>query len=301
MTTSLNPVNQEFINNLNRVLERLNSDQLNISSGVRIRELSDQPDQVSALLQARAALAASEQVSTNLGSVKTEVDTAEQAIQTAVQLFDQVQTLGAQGASGTQSADTRATIAVQLQSIQRQFVGIANTTIEGRFLFSGDSDQTEAYSYDGTQASPVSAYQGTASTRVAIDPSGTTFPIALTAQQIFDSNDPATNVFGAISGLVTALNNNDDGAVQASVNGLPKVAAYLNDRLAFYGNTQDQIASAAADAQRQQTGIKAQISGLQDTDVTSAILDLTQAQTQEQAALGAQAQGLRKTLFDFLA
>jgi flagellar hook-associated protein 3 FlgL len=301
MTTSLNAMNQQFIDNLNRVIDRMNNDQLNISSGVRMRQLSDQPDQVSALLQARAALASSQQISTNLGNIKTEVDTSEQALQSAVQLFDQVQTIGAQGATGTQTAQTRATLAVQLQSMEQQFVGIANTNIQGRYVFSGDTDQTAAYSYDPTQPNPVSAYQGSASTRVALDPNGNTFPMAITAQDIFDSSDPTTNVFGALNGLITALNNNDAAGIQTSVQGLANVAQYLNNKLAFYGNTQNQIASATDYAQTQQTGIQAQISQLQDTDMTSTILDLTQSQTQEQAALGARAQIPKTTLFDFLA
>jgi hypothetical protein len=37
MTTSLNAMNQQFIDNLNRVIDRMNNDQLNISSGVRMR------------------------------------------------------------------------------------------------------------------------------------------------------------------------------------------------------------------------------------------------------------------------
>jgi flagellar hook-associated protein 3 FlgL len=217
-----------------------------------------------------------------------------------VQLFDQVQTLGAQGATGTQTAQTRATLAKQLQSIEQQFVDIANTNIQGRYVFSGDSDQTAAYTFDPSQANPVSTYQGSASTRVAIDPNGATFPIALTAQQIFDSSASTTSVFGAINGLITGLQNNDETAIQTSVNGHSNVAQYLNDQLAFYGNAQYRIASAADFAQTQQTRIQAQISSLQDTDVTSTILDLTQAQAQEQAALGSRAQIPRTTLFDFL-
>jgi flagellar hook-associated protein 3 FlgL len=301
MITSLNPINQEFIDNLNRVIDRLNTDQLDISSGVRMRQVSNSPDQVSSLLQARAALSASQQISTNLGNVKTEVDTSEQALEGVVQLFDQVQTIGAQGATGTQTAAARATLATQLQSLEQQFVGAANTSIEGRFLFSGDADQTAAYTYDVTQANPVSAYLGSASTRVALHPNGTTFPVALTAQQIFDSSDPTTNVFGAINGLVTALNNNDQTAIQTSVNGLGKVAQYLNQQLAFYGNTQNQVAAATNYAQTQQVGIQAQIGNLQDTDMAAAILDLTQAQTQMQASLQSRGQIPKTTLFDFLA
>jgi hypothetical protein len=107
MISILNAHNQEFVTDLQRVTDQLNSDVLAVSSGVQMRQVSDNPDQVSALLQARATLAASQQISTNLASVKNEVDTGEQALEGAVQLFDQVQTAGAEGDTGTQSASTR--------------------------------------------------------------------------------------------------------------------------------------------------------------------------------------------------
>ncbi len=170
MISPLNSTYQEFINNLDQVTARMNTDQLDISSGVTMRNVSDNPDQVSSLLQARAALSASQQISTNLGSIKTEVDTGEQSMESAVQLFDQVQTLAAEGATGTQTASTRASLAQQVQSIEQQMVTLANTAINGRYIFSGDTDQTAPYTFDATQADPVSAYQGAASTRVALAP-----------------------------------------------------------------------------------------------------------------------------------
>jgi len=298
--TSLSPTNQEFVNNLSRITNDINTDELDISSGVRMQQVSDYPDQVSELLQARAALSASQQISSNLTNVSTEVNTGESTMETAVQLFDQVQTLGAEGATGTQTAATRTTLSQQLQSIEQQFVGLANTSIEGRYIFSGNSDQTAPYTYDATQADPVSAYQGTASTRVALDPNGATFPVALTAQQIFDSSDPTTNMFTAVNGLITALNNNDQAGITTAVNGLAGVASYLNNELAFYGTTQDNVTAATNDAATQQTQLQTQISGLQDTDATTTILDMTQAQTDEQAALQSEGQLPRSTLFDYL-
>jgi len=300
MISSLSSSYQEFVNNVDQVTQRINTDQLDISSGVTMRNVSDNPDQVSVLLQARAALSASQQITSNLSGITTEVNTGEQALQSAVQLFDQVQTLGAEGATGTQTAVTRASLAQQLQSIQQQMVSLANTNINGRYIFSGDTDQTAPYTFDPTQNDPVSAYQGAASTRVALAPDGTTFPLALTAQQVFDSSDPATNAFTAINGLVTALNNNDQAGVQTAVNGLSTVSQYLNQQLAFYGNTQDNVTDATNAAASQQVEYQSQISSLQDTDMTSTILDMTQSQTQMQAALSSEGQIPRTTLFDFL-
>jgi len=300
MISSLSSNNQQFVNNLQQITDELNKDVLAISSGVQMRQVSDNPDQVSSLLQARAALATSQQISTNLASVTNEVDTGEQALEGAVQLFDTVQTLGAEGATGTQTATSRAALAQQLQTVEQQMVGLANTTANGRYIFSGDTDQTAPYTFDLTQADPVSEYQGAASTRIAQDAEGGTFPIALTAQQIFDSSDPTTNAFTAINGLVTALNDNDQTEIQTSVNGLAGVAVYLNTQLAFYGTAQDQVASATNFAATQQVEIQTQISTLEDTDMASAITDMTQTQTQEQAALTAEGQIPRTTLFDFL-
>ncbi len=301
MISTLSPSYQQFVDNLNSVSIAMSNAQLQVSTGLKMRDVSDAPDQVSDLLQARANLSSSQQISTNLINVKNEVDTGEQTISSAVTLFDQVQTIAAEGATGTQTAASRAGLAQSLQSILQQMVGFANTNTGGRYIFAGDTDQTQPYTYDATQTNPVSAYNGSSSTREVQNSNGTTFPVALTAQQIFDSNDPASNVFAAIGGLITSLNNNDQAGVATAQDGLSTVASYLNQQLAFYGTTQDTVASATDYAQNQQTQLQSQIGNLQDADMTSAIMQMTQAQTQEQAALGAEAEMPRKSLFDFLA
>jgi flagellar hook-associated protein 3 FlgL len=299
--SALNPVNQQFVNNLSNITQDISNDELDITSGVDMRNLSDNPDEISSLLQTRAQLSATQQVSTDLGMYTTEVNTGESSLQSAVQLFTQVQTLAAEGATGTETAATQSQLGTQIQSLEQQMVGLANTQVNGRFIFAGDEDQTQPYTFDATQTDPVSAYQGSASTREATAANGTSFPIALTAQQIFDSSDPSTNVFTAINNVVTALNNNDQSGVQTALNAMTGVASYLNDQLAFYGNAQDNLTNATTQAQAQTTQLQTQISNLQDTDVTATITDMTQAQTQEQAALGAEAEIPRQTLFDFLA
>lgn len=298
--SNLNPSGQQFLNGLNQIAERLDRTQRQITSGLRFANVSDDPDQVSVLLQARASLDASQQIQTNLGRVKSEVDMGEQSINSATQLFDQVQTIGAEGA-GLQTAVTRTTLANQLGSILEQVVGLSSTTVEGRYIFSGDADQQPPYTVDLTQASPVSSYLGSASTRVTQHPNGSTFPIGKTAQDIFDAADPTQSVFAAIISLRTALQNNDVTAIQTAVAGLPKVSEYLNSQLAFYGNTQNRIAAATEFGSKQQLRLQGQISNLQETDLTSAILELTQTQTQLQAALTSRAQMPRTSLFNFLA
>jgi flagellin-like hook-associated protein FlgL len=93
------------------------------------------------------------------------VNTAEQSLQSAVTLFDQVQTLGAEGDSGTATAGTEANLVQQVNSALQQMVGLAGTQIGGRYVFSCDSDQQQPYTIDMSQNPPVvSAYLGSATT-----------------------------------------------------------------------------------------------------------------------------------------
>lgn len=300
MISDLQPLTQQFLNNVNRIGQEMSEAQTQLSTGLKVNVVSDQPDIISPLLQAQANLSTAQQVSTNLSQVSTEVNTGEQAVSSATSLYDQVQSLSAEAATGTQTATGRADIAQQLQSIEQQFVGLANTEVNGRYIFAGDSDQTQPYTFDATQTDPVSAYQGSASTRTIQSPNGTTFPVALTAQQIFDSTDPTTNVFTSINNMVTALNNNDQTAINTANAALPGVSTYLNQQLAFYGTAQDAVESATTSASTLVTQLQTQISGMQDADETQSILNLTQAQTEQQAALQSFGQIPRTSLFDYL-
>ncbi|HLY64555.1 MAG TPA: hypothetical protein VKU60_03380, partial [Chloroflexota bacterium] len=218
--------------------------QQEVSSGLKVSQVSDAPDSISVLLQAHANLSSTGQILSNLGRVKTEVDSGEQALENAVSLLEQARTLGAQGATGTQTAAGRIAIAQQLDSILQQMVALAGTNVEGRFIFSGDSDQQVPYTYNGALVNPVSAYLGSASTRLVQHPNGTTFSVALTAQQIFDSATPGDNVFTAIENLSAALKANNDPAIQAAVGVMPGVDDYLNNQLASYGGFQNTVAGA---------------------------------------------------------
>jgi flagellar hook-associated protein 3 FlgL len=300
MLSSLDPSAQQFLNDLGRVSDRLERAQREISSGQKVGIVSDSPDQISTLLLARASLASQQQIQANLGRVKTETNTAEQSLESAVTQLDQVQTLGAQGTSTIETAQQRIDLAQQVGNILSQLVGLAGSEVEGRFIFSGDSDSVSPYTIDLTQANPVSGYQGAAATRLIQHPNGTTFAVARTAQDIFDAADPTQNVFTQVNNLRTALLNNDQAGINAAMDALPKASEYLNSQLAFYGNTQNTVANATDYGQKLVLQFQTQVSGIQDADLATAAIELTQAQIQQQASLQARAQIPRTTLFNFL-
>lgn len=298
--SSLTPAAIQFINGMNQIQQRSQQAQQELTTGLKINSVSDSPGQVPQLMETHQQLDQAQQLNSNLTLVQNEVNTGESSVSSAVTLVEQAESLATQGQSGFDSATTRQEIAGQLGDIMTQLVSLANTTSNGRYIFSGDSDQTAPYSIDLTQTNPISAYAGSSSTREIQSPDGSTFPVALTAQDIFDSSNSQDNVFQSINSARAALLNNDQPGIDSAISSLQSSDTYLNTQLAFYGQTQDQITSGLNYGASLVTRLQTQLAGIQDADMTQAITELTQTQTQQQAALQSEAEIPRSSLFQYL-
>jgi flagellar hook-associated protein 3 FlgL len=324
MIGAVNPSIAQFLANLDSITQRSNRAQNEVSSGLKLTEPSDSPGDVNAALEAQADLDQTTQIVTNLGQVTSQTNTAESALENAVSVVQQVTQLGAEGATGTQTSETRSNLASQVQTLQQQLVGIANTSFEGRYVFSGDQDGTQPYTVDPGSPTGVASnieWSSTQATQQAIGLNGETFPIAQTAGEIFDSSDAngnptAANVFAAVNALQLALQNNpsvqpgdpqyqsqsdaQQAAINAAMASLQTASDHLNQGLAFYGNVQDRVAAATNDANNRQTYEQTALSNAEDADLPSAISEMTEDQIDEQATLAAQAQLPKSSLFNYL-
>lgn len=300
MTRGLNSSTESFLTSMAAIQERLEKAQRQIASGRKLEAASDEPDQVAGLLQTRAEIGRVVQLRANLGRTKAEVDGAEQALQLAVTLTDRALVLGAQGATGTQTATTRQSLAGELESILSQLVGLSNMEVDGRYLFSGDADQNQPYSFDPEADPPYGSYEGAPATRKALHPGGTQFAVSHTAQQIFDNEDPARNLFSAINALRAGLAADDSDAISSAMASLKSSSEHLNSELAFYGAVQNQVAGAIETAHKSELQLRTKLSEIEDADLTAAILELNQARYQQEAALAARGRMPQTSLFDYL-
>lgn len=309
MMNGIPPSTERFLLDVERHQKRLDRAQRQLTSGLRVSSVSDAPADVSRLLSARTGLERIGQTQLNLGRVKTEVDTAEKALESAVSLVERARVLGAQGSSGHQNAGTRAQVAAELEGILERLVATANVAVEGRYLFSGDSDQTTPYTLDASQVSGVSAYQGSASTRRVADASGLTFSVGFTAELIFDGANPDEKVFAAVNGMRRAILAVDQPAdppdptiptLDEALHNLGASSVYLNQRLATYGIIQNRVTEAIDSAEKLELSLRTQVTMIEETDLAEAATELGEARLQLEAAFQARANTPRKSLFDYL-
>jgi len=305
MITNLSPASQAFLNGLDLIQQKITTANEQLSSGLKLNVASDEPDQIGNVLQLRANIAQNNQTLTNLSTVQTEANTAGQALEDASKLMDQAVSLATQGANTTTSASEYQTLALQVQNIMQQMVSYSQTSVNGRFIFSGDDDQNPPYQLDLSSGNGVDQLTTASATRQIQDPAGGTFSVDQTAQQIFDDRNPdgsyaAGNVFASLNTLLVAMQNNDTTGVANSIASLQAANTHLNNSLSFYGDVQDRLQSATDYANNYNVQLQTQLSQAQDADATAAALELTQGNTQLQAAYSAQAKLPTQSLFSYL-
>ncbi len=305
MISSFDPNSDLFLADLSRVQASAEKAQRQISSGLRISSPSDAPDQIGGLLQLQSDVGQNTQIQQNLGRVKTEVDTAEQSVSSAVQLADNALVIASQGANTATTAENRLNLAQQVQAIQQQLVELAQTNVGGRYVFSGDADQTPPYQYDAGSPNGVDRLVTASATRQIEDSNGNLFPVSQTAQTLFDHRNPddtyaPDNLFAALNALNVALTANDTTGIQTSLSSLRTAADYVNNQQTFYGVTQNRVAAALDFSSQRDVSLRAQLSQERDTDLTTAALTVTDSQTQIQASLASRAKLQKTSLFDFL-
>jgi flagellar hook-associated protein 3 FlgL len=295
-----NTTDAQMLTELRQLNATMNQAQQQLASGKKVTVASDAPADVQSIVQNQSDLARVQQSEANLNTLNSEVGMASTVLENAAQLMDSARSIGAQGESDTSDASTRQLLASQIQDIETQMVGIANSTNAGRYLFSGDADATAPYSIDFANTPPFSANTTALATRLGMDSMGNTFPIAMTATDIFNNATSGNNVLQSLEALRQGLLSGDDTAINTANSNLASAATYLGSVQAFYGTAQSTITSALDVASKSELSIQSNLSDLTSADTAEAITVEESAQTQQQAVLSMRAKMSRGSLFDML-
>ena len=305
MVNTLWSRSQQFITDLQTIQKRADRSQQDISSGIRIRAASDAPDQINRMLKVQSELSSNEQIKKNLTVVKAEVDTGSNVLQNALKQLDYAIGLGSQASSGTSDTNKRQILAGQIENVLKQMVNLSSTTVNNRYIFSGDEDGAPSYQLNLDNPSGVDQLSNASATRQIQGPDGTTFTVAKTAQELWDQRNAdgsaaPGNVFAALNRLRNAVLSGTDTAITSAIGQLDGAQSYLNGQAVSYGNLQRQLSDASDQSDQYKSAWTIRLGEIRDTDLPSAILEMQQSSTQLNAAISAQAQRPRTTLFDFL-
>jgi flagellar hook-associated protein 3 FlgL len=278
---------------------RRNIDKLNqeISSGRSLLTPSDDPAGASEVLQLRGAIAANGQFKDNTARAKTFLSFADSALNSVVNLLTQAKEKAIAGATGTQTAQTRAVLATEVQNIRDQIVSLANSSVEGIPVFAGQRVMSPPFVLDPAALGGV-RYDGDDGVNQIDIAANDRIDLNTPGSRIFTG--PGANVFTGLRTIIDGLNTNDPTLINAGLsdlaNGFDQVRNARQDigaRMALVDRNQTRLND-------ERLQLTTSVSALEDTNLAEAISSLVQNQTAENATLSIGARLSRRSLFDII-
>jgi flagellar hook-associated protein 3 FlgL len=227
--------------------------------------------------------------------VQGQLSTASSTLSSVTTALQQALSLGVEAGGGTLSASDQAAIANQLQGIQSQLVSLANTTYQGNYIFAGTATNAAPYVVDANAASGVD-YKGNTDVNEVSIGNGYKLAVNQPGSQLFSA--PGNDVFLAINNLIQAVQNNS--GIGTAVNAVSAASSYLSAQTVLYGNATDQTQSETTYLNAAQLQISQQQNTLGGANMAAAATNLSQAQTDNQAALAAISKLAQNNLFSYL-
>jgi len=306
MLPSLSGSSQQFLADLERMNSQLTDVTQQLSSGYRINSVADDPSAVETMLQYQSQISRFQQVQANLNNLKPELQTGDAALQQAMQNVESAIQIASESTSPLANANSRAQLVIQVQGILQNLVNLSASSVNGRYIFSGDLDQQPLYQVDPTHPTGVAQLASASATRSVTDANGVQVWLGKTATEIFDDRNPDStpandNVFNAVNTLLLALQNNDSAAAQASIANLKAADGHLNQELGYYGIGEARVADTLNGLTSAMTSVETAMSAVRDTDMPAAAMELNQLTVQQQAAYSSRSKINGMNLFDFLA
>lgn len=309
MRISTSWANQSSVNAMLDQQSRLQQTQMQISTGKKILTPSDDPVAAAHIIDLNQTLKQTEQYQSNINYARDRLTMEEGVLQGATDILQRIYELGIQGLSGTNTPTSRNAAAVEMESLNKQLVNLANTkNANGEYMFSGFKSNTQPFSKDASNPGAY-VYSGDVNTR----------PIQIDAVSQVADGDPGSSVFGIPTGASPATVPLP-GAIANVFEAIDKFATDLRANaptkasLDDISKSLDKIVTVRASVgtrlnvlDRQETinsdailNTRTIVSNTEDLDYAEAITKLTQQSASVQAAQQTFAQVKKLSLFNYL-
>ena len=284
------------------LLAALNQTQLNaqeasleLATGRSVNQPSDNPAASALLVQNNDQITFANGYLQSLVSVQGQLQTADSTLSSVTSALQRAINLGIEGANGTLSDSNRAAIASELQGIEDQIVSLANTSYQGRFIFSGTITNTPPFVADNTVPSGI-RYDGNDAVNTVTVGNGYQMAVNQPGSQLFAS--PGHDMFLALTNMIQALQSNS--GYQAANTALQDAYNHFSGQRVFYGNMMNQGQSQTTYLNSSKLQLSQQQNSLSGTDMAATATRLASAETSTQATLAAISKYSQMNLFDYL-
>ena len=288
---------------LQEAVQSLDKARLDISTGVRLHNVSDDPTSGGQLIQIGSTLRGIDQFRRNMTVASSRSDIEEQSLNSLGDTLARASELATAQSSSTASPQTRQIIKSEVDSLLAHAVDLSNVRFGDFYIFGGTRSNEKPFQMPPNPGDPFTALTDAAGNPV--NPSGDV-PVEINVGRYITPNHNGTQVFidtgvfDALTALSTALGNNDPAGIKSAGASLKTAGVAVQSLIAEQGSRGSTYTEVGNALDSMEMSLKTFRSDLQDTDVEKTVTMMAGRQTQYQAALAATARILGISLVNYL-
>lgn len=280
-------------------VDRLRED---ISSGIRLRKMSDDPTSTSEVVRIGSSMRAITQFRRNIDIGIARASAEETVLNQLTDGLSRAMELGVAQSSATANASTRTIVKNEVDSLIKYAVDLGNTRFGDDYIFGGTRSGEAPLRVPPTATAGFSALTDSSG---PVNPSGA-IELEIGDNKFSTPSHNATQAFidtdalEALRALSTALGNNDVPGIQAATDRLSTSISSVQNVLGTQGARINELESARTNLDGTELTLKAFRADLRDTEVDKAMAELVGKQTMYQAAMSATSRILGLSLANYL-
>jgi flagellar hook-associated protein 3 FlgL len=268
-----------------------------VATGKRILKLSDDPVGLTQGLNIKSALSNIEQMGRNITLGKSWLAASESAMSQVQDVISEAKTLSVQMANSSIDASERRSAAETVQNLLEELVSLANTEVNGRYIFAGSETDTTSFNLESDNTVTYHGDNNAFTVKIGKD---ATVEVGSDGEAVFGTLGQPDDVFRAFDELKTALENNDISGIQAAMSDLDSRFDHVASKISDIGSKMLRMEMKENIFQDLDLTNTERLSRIEDADITEAILDLQAKELAYQAALSSASKVLQMSLLDYM-
>jgi len=303
MRVTNNIMTDSLVRYLTSQNEALFERQTIIASQKRINKPSDDPIGTGKIMDYRQTLSSIEQYQTNIQGGKTRVEVTEVDLDLVDDLLQLVKSIAETEVTAT--AESRLLAAEEVKSLFDQVLDLANSELNGSYLFSGYQTKTAPFSRNEMLATTFDqftvTYNGDDGDARFIVAHNTEIAIDADGRPLFhNAAGGGINTFDAMRDLIVGLENDDTAAISAQVDMVDQARSQINNIRAANAPIVYQLETTENHWENYKAKIQDLLGKQEEADITQAVVELQSIELAYQTTLATAARIIQPGLIDFL-
>lgn len=295
MKTTLTATYRTLQSQVGRASARMQQSLETAASGVRLNKPSDDPSAAASVISTKSQIRDSERFQSTISTAASQLDNLDSVLDEVENLMVEAKELVLAAGNGSLGEADFEAYSEQMKMLKEDAYALANTQIEGKYLFSGY--EFNAPPFPDTE--DPSLYQGDDNhVELQIGP-GQKVVTNVTGAELFQGQGGGINILGLLDDLEQNLGSMDMEQALSRLDDLEVGADQVRGYRSKMGTSAVRIEEAGVRMQEFTDSMETKLSSIRDADIVEAYSDLAQQEQALQAALNVTAKISQLSILDY--